>query len=107
MALSIEATTSDELRRSINRKGRMLAVFSGEWCPDCQQFEPVLRRWMSATRSGVRVFRVEVARDCDEWDKWSLDEIPTVAAYSDGKEHGRVHGTISVQDLQSLVNKIA
>lgn len=107
MAPQTKLVTSDELRKNMNRKKRMLVVFSGKWCPDCQEFEPILKRWVSSISGPVTVLRVEVPRDGDEWEDWDLDEIPTVAAYSDGKEHARVHGMMSEEDLRALLDGIA
>ncbi len=77
-----------------------LVLFSGEWCKDCRAFKPKWDEW-TAVRAGP-IYTVEVGRAGREWKEWSLDEIPTVAAFSGGSEAGRVHGVITKEDLESL-----
>jgi thioredoxin-like negative regulator of GroEL len=77
-----------------------LVLFSGEWCKDCRAFKPVWDAWTEG-RAGP-IYTVEVGRAGREWKEWSLDEIPTVAAYSGGSEVGRAHGAITRDDLESL-----
>ncbi len=45
---------------------------------------------------------LEVPRGGQEWKDWDLDEIPTVAAYKNGREVARVHGTITTAELEGL-----
>lgn len=92
---------STELKRTVeqNAKG-MIVLFQGNWCGDCKAFKPTWDHW-SAGKKQV-LLMVEVMRGGREWREWALDEIPTVAAYKDGSELGRAHGTITESDLDRL-----
>ena len=97
--------TSDSLRKLVsNDKKPAIVLFTGDWCPDCRAFKPVWDAWVMRHRDLAR--QVHVPRDGDEWDHWRLDEIPTVSAFSEGREIGRVHGNISESDLDGLLKLI-
>lgn len=99
-----EAVNSAHLRGIVKEgNGRAVILFSGEWCPDCQGFKPTWSRWQGMTKE--RTFTVEVPRGGSEWHEWNLDEIPTVAVFSRGRELGRVHGAITADDLEGLIRR--
>jgi len=93
--------SSSELREHVDRPGEAAFVlFHGSWCHDCKAFMPTWNRW--ATDMKGSVFMVEILRGGSEWRDWGIDEIPTVAAFKDGSELGRAHGSISERDLDRL-----
>lgn len=101
----VEEVSFDRLRTIIEKDGQAaLVLFAGEWCGDCNAFNPTWTAW-NKDRKGP-IFEVEIRRGGKEWREWAIDEIPTVAAYLDGVEKGRVHGTISERDLDRLMNMI-
>jgi len=91
---------SIDLRRIVETKSRAFVLFSGEWCPDCREFEPIWSAW--AKNRAADCYQVEVPRGGPEWSDWDLEEIPTVAAFLDGREVQRVHGIITREDLDAL-----
>lgn len=92
---------SDKLAAVIRMaKKPALVLFTGEWCGDCRAFEPVWNRWVSGRIGSI--YEVEVSREGDEWEEWTLDEIPTVVSFVGGGEIGRVHGAIKDSDLDRL-----
>jgi len=81
-------------------KVRAVVLFSGTWCPDCRELEPIWNRWIQSIPGSI--LKVEVPRGGSEWRDWSLVEIPTVAVFAGGRELGRIHGTITRTDLEML-----
>ena len=95
----------EKLRNIVAKDGQAaLVLFSGTWCGDCKAFKPSWDNWSNAKTGPI--FKVEIQRGGKEWREWAIDEIPTVAAYLDGVEKGRAHGTISERDLDRLWNLI-
>ena len=96
---------SEKLRSIVEEDGKSaLVLFYGNWCGDCGAFKPTWDLW-NKSKIGP-IYAVEVLRGGKEWKEWGIDEIPTVAIYSDGIEKGRVCGIISEPDLNRLWNKI-
>ena len=93
--------TSSELRECVDRPdGVAVVLFHGSWCGDCRVFRPTWDRWCTGKKGPV--FIMEILKGGREWMNWAIDEIPTVAVYSDGSELGRAHGEISESDLDRL-----
>ncbi len=92
---------SDKLARIVTEERKAaLVLFYGDWCIDCRESKPTWNSWKDG-RTGP-IYMVHVMRGDPEWKDWSLDEIPTVAAFVEGTEVGRVHGTISTEGLDRL-----
>ena len=97
--------TSDSLKKLVtDDKKPAIVLFTGDWCPDCRAFGPTWDSWVKRHRDLAS--QVNVHRDGDEWDYWKLDEIPTVSAFSEGREIDRVHGNISESDVDGLLKLI-
>jgi len=96
---------SEKLRSIVEEERRSaLILFFGNWCGDCRAFKPTWDRW-NKSKIG-HIYAVEVLRGGKEWKEWGIDEIPTVAIYSDGIEKGRACGIITEPILNRLWNKI-
>lgn len=100
--LSLHPTVSSiDLRRlAFEEKRNLVVLFSGVWCPDCREFRQTWETWSARTKDTTVM--LEVPRGGQEWKDWDLDEIPTVAAYKNGREVARVHGTITTAELEGL-----
>jgi len=97
-----ERLTSEQLNRKvIIEREPAIVLFTGIWCGDCMAFASLWNKW-TAGKPGL-VYRVEVEKGGSEWNDWELDEIPTVAVYSEGTEKGRAHGMILEKDLDALL----
>lgn len=100
-----ERLTSEQLNKKVTVERKpAIVLFTGIWCGDCMEFAPTWRKW-SAGKS-ASIYRVEVERGGPEWNDWELDEIPTVAVYSDGAEKGRAEGVILEEDLDALLRLV-
>ena len=92
---------SNKLARIVREERKAaLVLFFGNWCIDCRESKPTWEAWTDS-RAGP-IFMVEIMRGDPGWKDWSIDEIPTVAAFVGGVEVGRVHGTISPDCLDRL-----
>ena len=91
---------SRELKTIIASKKPALVLFSGPWCIDCRNFQSTWDEWTRDRKGPIHTLVVE--RGSPEWSEWSLDEIPTVAAFDRGNELDREHGDIGKQDLDRL-----
>ncbi len=100
----ITCLKSSELKSTVKQKKSALVLFSGNWCPDCRNFKPIWNKWTSEKVGPI--YEIDTPRGGSEWDEWGIDEIPTVTAFSRGKEIGRVHGAITEADLDRLWSKV-
>ena len=97
--------SSAELRKLVDQRQTIVVLFSGKWCPDCIEFEPVWRFWTDSNET-FNSLRVEVPRGGEEWDDWRLDEIPTVILFTGGKELRRAAGNIDMEDLDVMIHDL-
>ena len=64
----------------------------GEHCPPCQQLAPVIDRLAGEYAGRVRVLKVEAGANRELAGGLAISSVPTVLAFRDGKEVGRMIG---------------
>lgn len=79
--------TTEQFNELIN-KGKVIFVFSADWCPDCRVVEPFYPEIMEAfpEYTFMMVDRDEFIDICQAYDVFG---IPSFIAFDDGKEIGR------------------
>ncbi len=77
-------STSDELDHALAGR-KVVALFHATWCPYCRAFRPVFQR-LAGQDTGYQP--LEVVLDDEQnplWDRYSIEAIPTVLFFEDGK----------------------
>jgi thioredoxin 1 len=69
----------------------LLDVF-GEHCPPCRQLAPILDRLAAEYDGRARVLKVEAGANPDLAGGLAVSSVPTVLAFRDGREVGRLVG---------------
>lgn len=91
----------------LSGKRRFFVLFYASWCPFSQRFLPVFDKLVqSRPQSCLRVKTDDNARLCQ---KYSVDVVPTVLFFENGKATGRLDGSagvgLSEKQLTDFVNK--
>ena len=91
--ISTELKATDFSGQTLNSPGILAAVFLASWCPFCRRFQPVFET--AAKISGTAWASVDVSDDDNElWDVFSIDVVPTVVVFKDGKAVWRKDGLL-------------
>ncbi|MEM3030424.1 MAG: thioredoxin family protein [Candidatus Micrarchaeia archaeon] len=104
----MEVRTEAELARVLAKEKRVAALFYATWCPFCRAFLPVFR---AAELEGWS--RLEVVIDEDDnplWEKYSINIVPTVLFFENGKISLRLDGRagrgLSGEELEATIEKL-
>jgi thioredoxin 1 len=64
----------------------------GEYCPPCRQLAPVIDKLAGEYQGRARVLKVEAGANRDLAGGLAVSSVPTVVAFRDGREVGRLVG---------------
>jgi thioredoxin 1 len=64
----------------------------GEHCPPCRQLAPVIEKLAAHYEGRARVLKIEASGNRELAGRLAISSVPTVLAYQDGREVGRLVG---------------
>jgi thioredoxin 1 len=105
----IEVNNKRDFDSHLNKNKRILALFYASWCSCCRSFLPFFTENSSKQGFGLTL-RVRVD-DYDNplWDEYSVEAVPTVILFEEGKVSRRLDGRLgyglSKQDFEKWVKE--
>ncbi len=81
----------------------VLVDFYADWCGPCKMMAPTLDQFAFDRSGEVLVLKVDTDRDQDLSMRFGIRGIPTLIAFSGGKEIGRLVGMAGRPELDRLV----
>ena len=93
-----EITTKDEFNRlttsSETQHMLILCDFYAIWCRPCSQCAPTIHKWaLNEYKTNVIFMKVDVDRNNDLANEFSISILPTFVLFKQGKEVFRLSGT--------------
>jgi thioredoxin 1 len=90
----IEVSSKHDLDSQIANSKRVLALFYASWCPFCRSFLPLFTK--NASKSDSRMILYVKIDDYDNplWDEYSIEAVPTVIFFEEGKVCRRLDGRL-------------
>ena len=87
-----EVNNQDDLTRKLGKNKKVLALFYATWCPYCQSFVKSFDRNIANYHFEL-VIRVNMDDyDSPLWDDYSVEAVPTVILFENGKISSRLDG---------------
>ncbi|MRI73293.1 thioredoxin family protein [Enterococcus mundtii] len=83
--------TSEELQNKLNMHEDIMVYIGRPTCPDCHEFEPVLRNVLNDASEKIFYYNTDEARKIDSKklddiaENLSIDAVPTLIKISDGE----------------------
>ncbi|MDN3507160.1 MAG: thioredoxin [Simkaniaceae bacterium] len=71
-------------------KGKILVDFYGPWCGPCKRLAPVLDQ--VSEESKMEIVKINIDKAPQLTEKYSVQGVPTVIYFNNGKEKGRFVG---------------
>lgn len=100
--LSAEMELQDELDAAI-AEGVVLIEFNAPWCAPCRAQDPIISELKKSFLGRARIAKVNID-DCQEVAmRLSIQSIPTVILFKEGREIGRFVG---LQNAETLARAI-
>ena len=76
-----------------------IIVFTADWCSPCKKLKPILDNLES--KMNLRVFRMDVEKEDEAVENYTIRNIPTIVIVKDGKEVDRISGLIPSDVLEA------
>ncbi len=76
-----------------------IIVFTADWCSPCKKLKPILDNLES--KMNLRVTRLDVEKEDDAVENYTIRNIPTVVILKDGKEVDRISGLVPSEVLEA------
>jgi len=81
-----------------------IRLFTASWCQSCHRVIPTFRKLRSDDPH--RLKQVDVSKQHDpRWERFNIRAVPTLAAYRDGKELGRVRGGVTPMKMTRFIEE--
>lgn len=86
----------------LNAGGTALIDFYADWCGPCRMVAPIVAE-ISEERADVTVGKIDVDESPELAARYGVSSIPTVIAFENGRETGRIIGYRPKQDILNLL----
>jgi thioredoxin 1 len=88
----IEFTEKEDLEKQLKRSKRVIVLFYASWCPFCRSFLSAFRKEYSKYRFNLALRAKVDDYDNPLWEEYSIEAVPTVILFEDGKIRRRLNG---------------
>lgn len=79
--------------------------FEADWCGPCRMLKPVFQQLESKYGNSVKFSYIDVDKNNEIAQKYSVRGIPLVVIEKDGREVGRFSGVQSEKTYENSLNK--
>jgi thiol-disulfide isomerase/thioredoxin len=102
-------TLVDNAEAAIEKSESVVMLFFARWCPFCRAFKSSFAGLASSSNGDFGEIDIS-DEESEYWDKYDINIVPTLIAFSRGKvtarRDGRPHIGLRESDLKGLVEEI-
>jgi thioredoxin len=102
--MSALTSLSLESFQSVTQTGRVLVDFGADWCAPCRALAPTFERASQRYGQQLSFGKVDIDDEPELAQSLHIHSIPTLIAFEDGKEVGRVSGALSAASLHQAID---
>lgn len=100
--LEVTDNTFDE--EVLNSDKKVLIDFYATWCEPCKELSPIVDE-VSQERNDIKFVKIDVDKNENLSDKYSIYSIPTLVVIENGEEVNRGVGLMGKDKINELLNK--
>lgn len=89
----------------INKKGVVVVDFYATWCAPCKMLAPVLEE-LQGELSEAKIFKVDVDKSPEISNEYSIQNIPTIMIFKDGKPVDKKVGFFPKDVLKEAIEEV-
>jgi thioredoxin len=86
-------------------KGLVLVDFGARWCPPCKKLQPILEELSHQEAASLRLLQVDVDENETLTKAKSIEVLPVLLLYKDGKQVWRHEGFADKQAILAQIQK--
>ncbi len=101
MANLTEINNNNFKTEVLDAKGKVLVDFWAPWCGPCRMQTPILEKLAAAGEIKAKVVKVNTDENQEIAGRYSIQSIPTLILFENGKELERMIGTQPENVLKS------
>ena len=101
--------TSTELKERINNGEKLIVDFWAPWCGPCKIMKPMFdaaSKELQEQNSNVKLYTFNIEDDRDFVSELGLRSVPTIKAFSDGKEVFTEVGLKQKNAIMEMTNRL-
>ncbi len=81
----------------------VIVDFFAEWCGPCKTMSPILKQVKDMQGDKVRIIKVDVDKNNALAMQYSIQSVPTLMIFRNGKQMWRQSGVINAGELNKIV----
>ena len=81
----------------------VIVDFFAEWCGPCKTMSPILKQVKDMQGDKVRIVKVDVDKNNALVMQYSIQSVPTLMIFKNGKQMWRQSGVINAGELNKIV----
>lgn len=81
----------------------VIVDFFAEWCGPCKTMSPILKQVKDMQGDKVRIVKVDVDKNNALAMQYSIQSVPTLMIFRNGKQMWRQSGVINAGELNKIV----
>lgn len=81
----------------------VIVDFFAEWCGPCKTMSPILKQVKDIQGDKVRIVKVDVDKNNALAMQYSIQSVPTLMIFRNGKQMWRQSGVINAGELNKIV----
>ena len=86
----------------------VLVDFTAEWCAPCKIVDPVIDSLMPEMQGRAKVFKVDIDKEAELYNRLGVNGVPHILLFSDGEEQERISAPqkreIYIEYLEALID---
>ena len=87
----------------INDSRPVIVDFHALWCSPCKMQSPILKEVASELGERVRVIKIDVDSNSQIASRYSVQSVPTIIIFKNGRAVWRQSGVVSKNQLKSVL----
>jgi thioredoxin 1 len=89
----------------INESRPVIVDFHALWCSPCKVQSPILREVATELGDKIRIIKIDVDQNTEIAGRYSIQSVPTLIIFKNGKLVWRQSGVVSKSQLKSVLEQ--